>query len=156
MRKLKNIEILKPIHLYPEKRKTGVHKLRDKKGCYIIYLNAKNNILYVGKATTDLEDVITRHFQAGNYSQVKFTLYHDDPKVRYFAQVYLTTSKQETVNLERYLIEKYLPKLNIRIPEGTKSITRWKAKQKYKITTEIEKKIEKATGRKNEFIDVPF
>lgn len=152
----KQIEIIKKIPLYSEDKKTGVSFLRGKKGVYLIYLNNVNNLLYVGRASTDLEDVITRHFQSGNNTQVKFKRYPGNPDVNYFARVYLTPTKKEAADLERMLIKELAPQLNVRVPADDKSISKWKKNRVLHFEQQIRKKIDEATGQTELTEDQPF
>lgn len=95
--------------LYPEEGKTGISEFYNFPGVYFIYFDDK--LIYIGKSDNDIADAITRHFQSGNYSQIKFT-----KKPGFSARIYLTRNGATADDLEKALIEKYKPELNRFVP----------------------------------------
>lgn len=146
-------EGLKKFVLYPEKSKTGAAFLRGKTGVYLIYLNDTKNLLYVGKASTDLEDVITRHFQNGNRTQVKFKQYTDNPEIKYICKVFLTHNANDAHKLEAYLIERLQPKLNKQLPANAENLSRYKQRRRNELQLYIDFKLSEATGEKDDVLD---
>lgn len=151
--KPRNFEALKSFVLYPEKGNTGAAFLRDKVGVYLIFLNDTKNLLYVGKASTDLEDVITRHFQRGNRTQVKFLQYTDRPEIKYLCKVYLTHNAIDANKLELYFIERLQPRLNKQIPLEIENVSRYKARKRNDLQKYIDEKLRAATGENENLTD---
>jgi hypothetical protein len=151
--KPRNFEGLKKFILYPEKGKTGAAFLRDKIGVYLIYLNDTKNLLYIGKASTDLEDVITRHFQNGNRTQVKFKQYANNPVIKYICKVFLTHNANDAHKLEAYLIERLQPKLNKQLPAEAENLSRYKQRKRNDLQMYIDFKLSEATGEKEDILD---
>ena len=86
--------------------------LPSKPGVYV-FLDAKNNILYVGKAI-NLKSRVSSYFTTGSLGEKTKLLVSNIHKI----QITIAESELDALLLEAHLIKKYKPYYNIRLTDG--------------------------------------
>lgn len=96
----------------PYKNGKPTFKIRNKSGAYLIYKDGK--VVYVGYSSVDVYKTMYRHFQQWNATQNVVSFYGEFLE-NFRCKIIFCTPKQ-AVALEYYFINKYMPDLNIHVP----------------------------------------
>lgn len=86
----------------------NIQKKYTSNGCYR-FLDDKANTIYIGKSKNVHRRLFSQHFKNnGSYGHLPISCYKDTCKI----EIVQCKDHAQTVALEQYLIDKYLPKYN--------------------------------------------